>query len=375
MKKKILFSFLILVTLTASLTAQTLEFITENEGALEDGQVISVTGSPDDDIIHAYVDVKNTGNEAMDVKVRRVVHETMEGSVNMFCWGVCYAASVDTSQMTITLEGGEVSSEFYGDYVPNGAEGVTKISYFAYDANNPDDETEVEVHYHTNTGNNSTLTLLTEDEGELIHEQVITVNGTLDESMIFAYVDVRNDDEIPIDVRVRRVENDLVEGTENVFCWGVCYSNTVDTSTMSINIEPGVVSEEFSGDYSPNEYEGTSSISYYFYDERNPDNEIGVEVRFKVESTGIEEERFVSGLRSYPVPADDYLQLEFQLKAPRNAYIAVYDMLGTIVQRKAVNEAETTLQLNTSGFNDGIYFYSIFNKGSVVTTKKFVVAH
>ncbi|MDZ7775228.1 MAG: hypothetical protein U5L09_06220 [Bacteroidales bacterium] len=114
--------------------------------------------------------------------------------------------------------------------------GVTKISYFVYDINNTENEVEVEVHYNTQTTHNSTLTLITEEEGELTHEQVITVNGSLDEPVVYAYIDVRNDDELPIDVRVRRVENDLVEGSDNVFCWGDCYSNTIDTSSMAINI-------------------------------------------------------------------------------------------------------------------------------------------
>jgi|GEM_PF-168148 hypothetical protein len=374
MKKKLLFNVFAFIILSATATGQTLQFITEDEGVLEDGQVITVTGSPDEGLISAYIDVKNTGSEALDLKVRRQVHETVEGSVNMFCWGVCYAASVDTALQSITLGSGEVSSDFYGDYVPGGAVGVTKISYFVYDINNTENEVEVEVHYNTQTIHNSTLTLVTEEEGELTHEQVITVNGSLDESVVYAYIDVRNDDELPIDVRVRRVENNLVEGSDNVFCWGVCYSNTIDTSSMAINIEPGAVSQEFSGDYSPEGHEGTTSISYYFYDERNPDNEIGVEVHYKVESTSIRETAFESGIKSYPVPADDMLNVEFKLKAHHDATLTVHNMLGKVVMRKPVSP-DGMMHLNTSKLQDGIYFYTIQNQNRVAATRKFVVSH
>lgn len=366
--------FIILIT-TVATVAQSLQLSTENDGVLEDGQVITIHATPDTDLMQALVDVENTSDASITVEVSRVVHEEIDESSNYFCWGTCYSPSVDTSLVNISLDAGETTSEFYGDYEPHGNVGTTRISYFFYDESNHDDVVEVEVHFVTQVDNSSSITLSTEGHGELEHEQTITVEGTLEEEILIAYIDVRNDDELPMDVLVRRVEHDTVPGSINYFCWGTCYPNSVDTSLMTITLEPGETTDEFSCDYEPQGNEGTTTVSYYFYDERNPDNEIGITVKFVVESSAIEEQAFVSGLTAYPNPTSEQLNLSFKLKELDDAYVTVHNMLGAVVYQERLDNRDNLLQLNTSGFQNGVYFYTIHNNNRMVASEKFIISH
>jgi hypothetical protein len=144
---------------------------------------------------------------------------------------------------------------------------------------------------------------------------------------------------------------------------------------MTITLEPGETTDEFSCDYEPQGNEGTTTVSYYFYDERNPDNEIGITVKFVVESSGIEEEAFVSGLTAYPNPASEQLNLSFKLKEIDDAYVTVHNMLGAVVYQKRLDNRDNLLQLNTSGFQNGVYFYTIHNNNRMVASEKFIISH
>ncbi len=377
MKKQLLFTLFGFFLFNYASLAQTLELSTENEGVLEEGQAITVNGSPDESTIYAYIQVKNTGDEAVDVLVRRQEIDLVEGSGNAFCWGVCFSESVDTSLMSITIEPGETSDEFYGDFRPKENTGTSTIAYFFYDERNPENEIGVEVHYEiTENTNQSTLTLIHPESEEILdYEETMVVNGSMDESLVKARVNIRNDDEIPIDVKVRRVENNPVSGTDNYFCWGSCFGSSVDTSTMSLTLEPGEVSDEFYGDYLHEGYEGTSSISYYFYDERNPENETGIEVNYKVESTGIESIDAISELQVYPVPADRFLKVRIYWKQnPENAQINIFDRTGKGILTQPIDNTQET-NINTAKLKNGIYFYHITEQNKIIATDKFVVAH
>ncbi|MGM0567215.1 MAG: T9SS type A sorting domain-containing protein, partial [Bacteroidota bacterium] len=357
--------------------AQSLELSTDNDGALDNEQAVTFEGSPEESTVYAYVFAKNISDEPVDVMVRREEVDLVDGTVNSLCWGSCFAETVDTSLWSITIEPGETSDDFYGDFKPKGNTGTSVIKYYFYDERNPDDEVSVEVHYEiTENTNESTLTLIHPESEEIIdYEETLVVNGSMDESLVKARVNIRNDDEIPIDIKVRRVENSLIPETDNYFCWGACFGSSVDTSTISLTIEPGEVSEEFYGDYLHEGHEGTSSVSYYFYDERNPENETGIEIHYKVESTGIEDLDAIKELQVFPVPADRFLKFRINWKQnPENAQINIFDRTGKVILTKPVDNAQET-KINTAKLKNGIYFYSITEQNKVIATDKFVVAH
>lgn len=71
----------------------------------------------------------------------------------------------------------------------------------------------------------------------------------------------------------------------------------------------------------------------------------------------------------YPNPAHGYVTIEFPLSV--NASISFYDVFGRIVKKFTLNEFKTTI--NTSNFENGIYFYSIYFDNYEIKSK-FVIS-
>lgn len=72
----------------------------------------------------------------------------------------------------------------------------------------------------------------------------------------------------------------------------------------------------------------------------------------------------------YPNPVQN--QLNFDLSVA-NYSVRIVDITGKTVSN--TNSTSNKLKVNTSSFNNGLYFYSIFDdNGSLITTNKFIVA-
>jgi hypothetical protein len=141
MKKLILSSIFCAVLIGA--TAQSVSFI--DPVTLVQGTLAEI-GSGE---LEAGWDVQNITDGAVGIRARRNVIQSVPGSVNYFCWGVCFSESVNVSpvQVTQTLGAQEINSSFYGHYRPNGNAGQTIIEYCFFNNNNPSDELCQTVNY------------------------------------------------------------------------------------------------------------------------------------------------------------------------------------------------------------------------------------
>ncbi|MCF8232875.1 MAG: T9SS type A sorting domain-containing protein [Bacteroidales bacterium] len=372
LKRLFLYTAIILWTGTG-LIAQNLELSTEEQGVLEDGQVLTVEGSPDDNLITGYVKVTNTGNDSIRVLVRKEENNLVGDAVSFFCWGQCYTPSIDTSTNHVTIHAGETNTEFSGDYQPEGNAGTSSVTYYFYNEDNPEEEISVEMHFVAET--ESTLRLST-DEGILEHEEEVEVEGTIDSSLLVFHANVTNTGEDTLQVEAARVENSLVDSTVNYFCWGLCYTPSVDTATQTITIPPGDSTDAFDGDYEPQGKSGTSSISYYFYDVRNPDNKVGVEVKYVVETSGIgDENNIITDLRTYPVPADNRLNVEYTLEETQQAMIKLSTLAGKTVYKQPISSGSKKTRINTSRFENGLYLLTIMQDNFALQSRKVVISH
>lgn len=98
-----------------------------------------------------YAQVKNKSNDAVVVRVRRTVTDSVVGSQNQICFaGLCFSPDVWNSVTTENLASGEVTNEesFSGHYLPNEHYGVTKILYTFYNEANPNDTASFTVYFN-----------------------------------------------------------------------------------------------------------------------------------------------------------------------------------------------------------------------------------
>ncbi|HDO26644.1 MAG TPA: hypothetical protein ENH02_00875, partial [Bacteroidetes bacterium] len=117
----------------------------------------------------------------------------------------------------------------------------------------------------------------------------VYVWGEPDASLIVFNAIFHNDSDNGMNVLVVRKEMSMLDNTISAFCWGACYSPTVDTSLKHQFIPAGGQSDstQFTGDYTPNGVIGTSIIKYTFYNMDNPDQRLEVVAKFWASPEGI----------------------------------------------------------------------------------------
>jgi len=145
MKKIVLFVFLAMTTFyygySQSLT------LADSTGPLANNANVTRQGHNMDDEIPCHIFVRNTTAAAIDVIVKKVEISLVSGSVNTFCWGLCFPPNVYVSP-PFTLNANTTDSvNFSGHYNPLTFAGASVIRYVFYVQSNPNDSVCVNVTY------------------------------------------------------------------------------------------------------------------------------------------------------------------------------------------------------------------------------------
>jgi hypothetical protein len=216
-------------------------------------------------------------------------------------------------------------------------------------------------------------------EGELLApESEITLSGQPDSGMIvLETLDVKNISDVTLQVKCIRTILENVDSTSNSFCWGVCYPPSFDTSTLAVTIYSQEASYEFSGDHNPAGQIGKAKVKYSFFDVHTPEAKANVFVNYDHSQANEIKNKpssvVVSGL--YPNPANNIVSLDYDFTGERNSKILIYSLLGTKIEEFDVSDRSGRLTLNTSEYNEGIYFCSVKVNNEIVKTQKLFVRH
>lgn len=195
--------------------------------------------------------------------------------------------------------------------------------------------------------------------------------------MVLDTLDVKNISTVSMQVLCIRTIIENVDSTFNSFCWGVCYPPSIDTSSLSVTIPSQSTSYEFIGDHDPSGIIGKVKVKYSFYDIHSLQSQTSVFVNYDHTSIGGVGEKpgnvYVSG--AYPNPANNLVSLDYDLTGSRNAKILIYNLLGTLLEEIDVTDSHGKITLNTSDYNEGLYFYSLKVNNEIIKTRKLVIRH
>jgi len=211
-----------------------------------------------------------------------------------------------------------------------------------------------------------------------IVELDLNPSGDVNESLIQSQGLVENTSANTLDVKVRRITVDTVPGTQNYFCWVQCYEPETSQSPTALSMEAGAQSNSFYADYKPRGNAGVSTLTYCFYDVDNESDSTCVTVRFSANPTGVEDvfmghESGISA--SYPNPARTVAHVNYALRQGwQRAEVAVYSMLGQRVMDVRLQADQGTLALDVADLPAGMYVYSLVVDGSVVQTRRMIIA-
>ena len=142
-------SILLLTSLNALPQSLSLQQ-TSNGNPLFNGAEITLSSGSAGQEIECHLFLRNNGEFAIDVKVKKIHLNILDNTANHFCWGeACLPPTQFESPGSETIQPGEITDSlfFSGHYFPSGHSGTTKIMYVFFDENNPLDSIGVIVNY------------------------------------------------------------------------------------------------------------------------------------------------------------------------------------------------------------------------------------
>jgi hypothetical protein len=230
------------------------------------------------------------------------------------------------------------------------------------------------------------------DNAEIIEGDTIIFTHAVDTVNPFPvfehknFVNVINETNDSIVVRVRREEVSIIQGTDDYFCWKVCYG-AVAAGTRPVWESPDVVDflpgDTATGDndlsvyIAANNNKGEALYRYTFVDTSDVlgFNDRSIYIKYILTYTTSIKEKQASqvSFNVYPNPANDRVTIDFDKGVGQNLSVEVKDILGKQIETVAVNTSMKKLQLDLSSYSKGIYFVSVSNNQQIVKTKKLIV--
>lgn len=196
-------------------------------------------------------------------------------------------------------------------------------------------------------------------------------------SIIEGHLSITNNSSYSMDIKVKKIEQSIVSGSSNYFCWSECYSPFVFVSPSSLPIAAGQTdSSNFIIDYMPMGAAGTSIITYVIFNENNPNDSAAVNVHFYGSPTGINTAFFsqVSLLNAYPNPARNTVSFDYSIPAEASSsQIVIRDIVGNIVKQSNISPVSGKAVFAIDELSSGIYFYSLIVNNEVYATRKLVI--
>ncbi len=215
-------------------------------------------------------------------------------------------------------------------------------------------------------------------DGNLITmgEEITVVGDPLDMELI-SHIALKNISPDSVNIKCRKIEIDMIEGSENYFCWAACYANFIFLSPLNVGLESDSITNEFSGHYMPKENIGVSHMCYSFFDVDNPNDSTYFYVKYTAIEVGIEDlnkdDVFVSN--PYPNPANSQVTFDYNFRAgTNNVKINIHNLLGAKVKEISIFGTNGKAIIDVNDLNDGIYFYSVNIDNKIVETKRLVVS-
>lgn len=369
-------SLFLLITAASSQPALQVLDIYENDIT---GKTITVySDNPLAELLESHVYVKNSGDIDLSILVRRIINSAVSPSTNAFCFGVnCYPPFVDTAQVETSIAVGEINTSFIGDYYPNGGRGISSITYEFFDIRTTANKVAASVTVLYAVAD--VIELFDEDD-HLVNNSTIVVHSTdtSQSAYLDAKVKVKNNTSAELTMYARRIDNTIVPGTMNTFCFGVCYPPDVDTSTVEVKIPGGATDENFLADYYPNGQAGATSLSFVFFDNVTLGAPVtaNVTIIFNVSGVGVPDVASSLLNEPYPNPASEFTTFTYELPvSAKTAYLCIRSLPGAEVETILLDKASGKAIVNTATLPSGIYLYSLIVDGRVNFTRKMIVNH
>lgn len=176
-------------------------------------------------------------------------------------------------------------------------------------------------------------------------------------------------------IAMKRYENKVCPGTQNYFCWTLCYG-ALDAGVKplwedrEIKIEEDSVFEEFHAYYDDKGMDVDAEFLYVLYDTSNVNDSSWVLIKFDYSNNncvdGINDFNNVNNISIFPNPANDFFVVS---NSKQGDVIEVLDILGKTIY-STTNHSDFH-RLNS--YKNGIYLVRIKRDDEVIFTEKLII--
>ncbi|MAP02019.1 MAG: hypothetical protein CMD01_04290 [Flavobacteriales bacterium] len=200
-------------------------------------------------------------------------------------------------------------------------------------------------------------------------------------------------------LKCKKIEVDVLAGTENVTCWKICPMNydvaganpsafvTINGVEMTENFDPnGSASgndtvKSFAGHYRPMNIDGCSLMRYEFYDVNNPNTPLAsVDIRFiHTSGTCTVSDDIVAEIpefKLFPNPANELLnfQVDNLTQNLNNLSFSIVDIIGkTVLYRELDSFKNSSSQIDVSLLKQGVYIVSMSDGENILQTQRLII--
>lgn len=226
------------------------------------------------------------------------------------------------------------------------------------------------------------IVTLQDGDGNVVNGSLVRTSALQSTDTVKLYSILNRD--VRTEVNVRRYELWPVPGTNNFFCWGVCYlpvASGVNSTWVSqhwIDMAPGATYSDFGAYHEANGLSGNTAryrfVWFALDDPQGPDSS-WVDIEFGG-AVGLEETP--SGLLSaavYPSPSqgqDVWFEHLFDRWEP-GTDLVLYTVLGARLRSIPLQGREGRTLVHTGDLGAGVYFLNVERAGSVLGTRRLVV--
>jgi hypothetical protein len=219
---------------------------------------------------------------------------------------------------------------------------------------------------------------------EVVNGTTIQVNAEVTDSaqLMGMALQAENTSGVERLINVKRYEINVLHGTQNYFCWDLCYgAQNAGAMPTWIGADPipmaaGSFANGFHAYYKPMTLAGTSTFRYVWYDMDSPNDSTWVDFVFNATApAGIAELGAVRGFKAYPNPSvDGGMTFDYDLSAATpDTRLALYNVLGERKLVKAVGAAQGRIILPEGELSSGVWFAVLERNGKPLATKRVAV--
>lgn len=179
-----------------------------------------------------------------------------------------------------------------------------------------------------------------------------------------------------VPIKARREIISEIAGSQNYFCWGVCYDVNTNVSVLSQTIQAQDTNFTFYAHYKPLGNIGQTDINYCFFNTSNTTDAACHTVHYCFECT-VDVAELKPQLLSLDLqganPIHGLTMMNYQLPTGQNqGKLVIFDLAGNLVKSAVVKGNAGSVILASEDFVAGIYLIQV-QSGKEVSSIKIVV--